>query len=236
MMQYNFSFMPQSPIVEIHRRLLAAYSAAHGNLPRWRYLDPVSQLAHTMVSGRTTEQVAKRAFKALCHRFMLWTEVMDLPVAALQSLIEPVKFADRKAMHLGQAFHQIVAYRGALELEFLDSWPVGPARSWLERLSGVGPKTSAAIVNFSTLNKPALVVDTNYLRFSRRFGLVDWRVSTLAAHRTLADLIPDDMGAADLEAHYALVKWFGRQVCRDGHANCRDCVLRDICVTGQKMV
>ncbi|MGI9465131.1 MAG: endonuclease III domain-containing protein, partial [Aestuariivirgaceae bacterium] len=191
--------MPPSELVEIHRRLLSAYRAAHGPLPCWKHLDPVSQLIHTMLGKRTRDPVARRAFKVLCHRFMFWTELADLPPAMLQKLIEPVTFADQKAIELGQALQGVTARHGALELDFLDSWPVEPARSWLERLSGVGPKTSAAVVNFSTLKKPALVADTHYLRFSERFGLIAKGASTTVAHRTLAALVPPDMTADDLE-------------------------------------
>ena len=65
--------------------------------------------------------------------------------------------------------------RGVLSLDFLADLPVEEARAWLERLPGVGPKTSAAVLSFSTLRRPALPVDSHHHRVAARTGLIPSR-------------------------------------------------------------
>jgi endonuclease-3 len=48
-------------------------------------------------------------------------------------------------------------------LDFLGGLPVREARAWLESITGVGPKTSAAVLLFSRLRRPALPVDSHHI-------------------------------------------------------------------------
>ena len=62
--------------------------------------------------------------------------------------------------------------REGSNLDFLGDHPVEQGLRWLEEIYGVGRKIAAATLNFSTLRKRAMVVDTHVLRVLRRFGFV----------------------------------------------------------------
>ena len=212
---------------EIDRRLRLRFG-----LPGpWLRLDPTSQLVLGMVGGRTYEAVTLRAFEALIWRFRSWDRVRDAPVAALRGTIAPVTFAEVKAGRLKAALRAITALRGCLLLDFLGTWPVDEALAWLERLPGVGRKTAAATLNFSTLRMQALVIDTHHLRVLRRLGLVGWRSDALDAYGRIVPYLPASWAAEDLDTHHQLMKALGQRICRHAKPICRDCPLQDLCRT-----
>lgn len=227
--QYSLPLLAMSPIAEINDRLLPSY----GPLPTWRHLDPVSQLILAVLGEKTRNEVSMRVFEDLALRFHPWQRLLAVRPAEIRPLIEPVTFAEKKAVWIPKALRAIHAYRGVLELDFLRTWPVESARAWLERLPGVGPKVSAAIVNFSRLRMRALVVDSHHLRVAKRLGLVSAKASLAKAAGLLMGQMPDGWGADDLDDHHTLMKWHGQRVCRDRSPDCRCCPLRDLCPSGR---
>jgi endonuclease III len=213
------------PVVEVHYRLLAAY----GPPPEWVRLDPVSQLILSLLGSRTRGDVSKMVFHALCERFRDWESLRDAPLAAIEPLLRPVTFAEKKVVWLPAALRSITTRRGRLDLIFLVDWPVKAARGWLETLPGVGPKVSAAVVNFSTLRMRALVVDTHHLRVAKRLNLLPPATDAAVAHRLLMRQLPTDWTADDLDTHHTLMKLHGQRFCRHAAPICSPCPLRDLC-------
>ena len=68
--------------------------------------------------------------------------------------------------------------------------PVIEAREWLEDLPGVGPKTSAAVLLFSNLRRPALPVDSHHHRVAARLGLIPANVAVGPSHAVLEAQLP----------------------------------------------
>lgn len=233
-MQSEFAFMRPSRLAEVHHHLLKAHIAAHGPLDEWLQLDPVSQMVLAILDGRTRDEVSMRVFDELRYRFVWWNALLNMSTGAVEQLIRPVTFAERKAGQLQRALQKITNFCGTLNLDFLGDRSVEDARSWLEDLPGVGPKVSAAVVNFSTLHMRALVIDSHYLRVAKRLGLVERNASDKAANRSLARQVPSGMTADDLQQHYFVVKCLGQNVCRYSSPNCRACPLRNICPTGKR--
>lgn len=158
------------------------------------------------------------------------------PTDSVLQLIRPVTFAERKAVQIGDALQRVSNLRGALTLEFLRERSVDDARAWLEDLPGVGPKVSAAVVNFSTLHMPALVVDSHYLRIARRLEFIAARTCDNEASRSLSRLVPKEMTADDLQQHYFVMKQHGRAVCRYHSTSCHVCPLSTMCpMAGRRM-
>lgn len=224
--------MGPSPLVEVHRRLLETHVRKHGQLGEWIAFDPLTQMILAILDGRTREENAKRAFHALRIRFDCWGDLLACPVEEFAQLIQPVTYSDRKANQIHQALKNILRVRGVLSLDFLAGWAVDDARAWLERLPGVGPKVSAAVVNFSTLHMPALVVNSHYQRVAKRLGLVATHSNDVAVCGKLNQLVPQTMTVNDLQQHYFLVKRHGQIVCQTTSPKCPICPLRDICRTG----
>lgn len=227
-MQLALSILDDQPLLtEIDRRLRARF----GVRGPWFRPDPVSQLVQGMVGGRTHEAVTLEAFKALRRRFRPWERLRDAPLADIQEAIQTVTYAQKKAVHLKTSLEMITAARGALTLDFLASFAVEDALLWLERLPGVGRKTSAVTLNFSTLRMRALVIDTHHLRILRRLHLVGARANIHHAYERVMPCLPADWGAEDLDVHHQLIKRLGQEICAARGLDCPNCPLRDLCPT-----
>lgn len=212
-------------LAEIHRRLQRHF----GPLGRFLQLDPVSQLVMGLVGGRTRTAVSKAAFEALLGRFGHWEAVRDAPVGEIQRVIQDVTFAELKAPRLKATLTAITGAHGGLTLEGLGCMALEDALAWLERLPGVGRKVAAATLNFSTLRKPALVIDTHHLRVLRRLGFLGGRDNLKQAYDRVMPLLPPDWRAADLDEHHQLMKLLGQTNCRHRTPLCQSCPLQDLC-------
>jgi len=159
------------PIHAKARAVLALLTAAYG-VPRWPTLDPLSSLIEVILSHRTADAHTWAAYQALRAGWPDWAAVRDAPVAAIQAAIHGTTWPEQKAPRIQSILRTIQAERGALSLDFLADLTVDDVRAWLERLPGVGPKTSAAVLSFSLLRRPALPVDSHHHRVAARTGLI----------------------------------------------------------------
>lgn len=224
-MQYGLPLEGVSRLAEAHRRLKDAYGLPAATLR----LDPLGQLVLSMLGARTRDAAAKHAFAALVNRHARWEELTRLPYPDFAALIRNVTFAERKAEFIPLALRAIVERRGRLDLDFLSAWPAEQALAWLDRLPGVGPKTGAAVLNFSTLHRRALVVDTHYWRAARRLALIPPGTSLSRASRLLARQVPAAWDADDTETNFLLMKQLGQRHCRHAAPDCAGCPLRPMC-------
>lgn len=225
-MQLALPMVEQRQILEqLDGRLRARFGRPAPHLQ----FDPVSQLVLGMVGGRTYEADSRRAFETLIHRFRRWENVRDGRLGDIRDAIQAVTYAEAKAGRLKAALRTITAARGRLTLDFLQSWTVEEALLWLECLPGVGRKTAAATLNFSTLRMKALVIDTHHLRVLRRLGLVGPRVVLPNAYDRIVPHLPAAWTADDFDDHHELMKRLGQTICHHGDPACRDCPLSDLC-------
>ncbi len=224
-MQMSLPLEEPRALAVIDRRLRAAY----GPVPSYARLDPVSQLVLAILGARTRGAVSMAVFEGLWEEFGDWAGLREASAATVEPLIGAVTYPENKAKWLPAALRQITERRGALDLDFLETWPVEAARRWLETLDGVGPKASAAVLNFSTLGMRALVVDTHYYRVAKRLGVLPARTAFPAAHRLLTRQLPDDWSAAALDDHFELMKAHGQKRCRHANPICEGCPLADLC-------
>lgn len=212
-------------LADFHQRLVQRYGAIESG-PR---LAPVDQLVRAMLGARTRDEDSVAAFWRLKRRFSDWPAMMEAGPEAVLPRIEAVTFAEDKAHRIPLALQRIRQARGALSLDFLADWPVAAALNWLERLPGVGRKVSAAVLNFSTLNKPALVIDSHHLRVMKRLGVVRWKANTPEAYDRLMEFAPPEWTAEDFLIHHALIKQLGQTLCAPFDPACRTCPLNTLC-------
>ena len=118
-------------------------------------------------------------------------------------------------------------------LDFLGDLPVREARAWLEGIPGIGPKTSAAVLSFSTLRKAALPVDSHHHRVAQRTGLIPARLDVGPSHAVLEAQLPADWDAQAVYDNHEVLMLHGQRVCFFKNPACDRCVLLDICPTGQ---
>ena len=223
---------PRAKALLIHERLAPVYGAP---IAYFADLDPLSELVSSFLNHRTKNADAHRAFEALRDRFPTWEAVRDGPTDDVREAIAGVRWADMKAPRLQAILREITERRGgSLDLDHLAAMPVPEARRWLEALPGVGPKTSAATLAFSTLRRAALPVDSHHHRVAQRVGLIDANVDVGPSHAILAALVPDDWDAQGVYDHHELFMLHGQHVCHWRRPLCGRCVLLDLCPEGQR--
>ena len=192
-------------------------------------LDPVSQLIKAMLGVRTYDEVTWAAFVRLRAAYADWNDLVTASTADLEPLIDPVTFADQKARQLPILIRVILLKRGALNLDFLATEPVDEALAWLMRLPGVGLQAASIVLNFSTLNRRALVVDSHLHRVARRLGLTARTGDERQTQESLMADLPSDWGPEQVYELHWLLKPHGQSICTHFEPACGLCALRDIC-------
>jgi endonuclease-3 len=105
--------------------------------------------------------------------------------------------------------------------------------AWLETLPGVARKVAAGVMNASTFDRRALVIDSHHRRVVQRMGLVPPKADTARAFEALMQVLPEEWRAADIDEHHLLVKRLGQTSCRPSNPDCGGCPVRDLCRTGR---
>jgi endonuclease-3 len=217
-------------LLEAHRRLCDAFGCP---IAYFHGLSPLDELVSSLLSHRTRNADSARAFHALRARFPRWEEVRDAPVAEVQAAISACTWPEAKAPALQKTLSAITAARGALDVSHLAEMPVTEARAWLEALPGVGPKTSAAVLSFSTLRRRALPVDSHHHRVAQRLGLIPGNLSVGPSHAVMEAMLPADWDAQGVYDHHQVLMRHGQRTCHFANPACGRCVLLDLCPTGQ---
>jgi endonuclease-3 len=217
----------------IHRLLLGHYGQ-----PAYRELwDPLTQLIYSLLSSRTKTPVSHQVMRDLERTFNAgpgnWESVRDASISELEKAISIVTFPEQKAPQLKATLQGITERYGSLTLDFLAKYRTEKIRSWLEQFPGVGPKTSGAVVNFSTLRRRALCVDSHHLRVAQRLCIVP-RADAATTEERLMRLVPETWDAAMLDEHHSLIKLHAQTLCTFAEPKCKGCPLLKICPTGQR--
>jgi endonuclease-3 len=207
--------------LEITRRLTELYGVAP-----WSTKDPMSQLVDIILSHRTRDEQTAAAYDNLLKRFGSWEAVRDAPTHEVQDTIANVNWPEVKAPRLQTLMRRITEERGELNLDFLRDIPVEEGAAWLNRLEGVGPKTTACVLLFSC-RKPILPVDVHVHRCSIRLGLIGKKVTADNAHALLQALLPNDAQTI-YNFHKGLLR-HGQRICVFEYPRCGKCMLTDLC-------
>lgn len=97
-------------------------------------------------------------------------------------------------------------------------------RNYLERLPGVGRKTTNVVLS-NIFNVPAIAVDTHVERVSKRLSLAKENDSVLEVEKKLMKKIPKNKWS---RTHHQLVL-FGRYICKSVKPECNKCLLKEYC-------
>lgn len=218
-----------------HQRLCAEYGA-----PFFFFSDkdPLSELISALLSHRTKNADSHRAYQQLRTTFPTWEAVRDAPTLDVQRTLSACTWPEQKAPRIQAVLREISRRCGdeslpPCSLDFLAERPIAEARAWLESITGVGPKTSAATLLFSQLRLPAMPVDSHHHRVAQRLGLIGPKVGEGPAHALLAALLPPDWTAQQVYDHHEALMFHGQKCCYYHQPACGRCVLLDVCPAGQ---
>lgn len=216
---------------QVHARLCEAY---HCPIAYFHALDPLDELVSSLLSHRTKNADSARAFRQLRERFPDWESVRDAPVAEVEAAIAPCTWPEAKAPALQRTLRALTERQGRLDLGHLAGMEVAEARDWLESLPGIGPKTSAAVLSFSSLRRRALPVDSHHHRVAIRLGLIPPKLAVGPAHRVLEAMLPPEWDAQQVYDDHEVLMLHGQRCCFFRQPACHRCVLLDLCPTGQE--
>jgi endonuclease-3 len=214
----------------VHERLCDAYGCP---VPYFHDLDPLSELVSSLLSHRTKNADSGRAFRELRRRLPTWEQVRDAPVGEVQDAVGAATWPEQKAPRIQQVLRIISRQRGGLSLDFLRDLPPTAAVEWLRTLPGVGPKTAAAVLSFSSLRVAALPVDCHHHRVARRLGLIGPKVDVAAAHAVLAAQLPADFDAQQVYDNHEVMMIHGQRCCDHASPACGRCPVLELCPFGQ---
>ncbi|WP_243369098.1 endonuclease III domain-containing protein [Microvirga solisilvae] len=214
----------------IHERLCTVYGCP---IPYFHTLDPLSELISSLLSHRTRNADSGRAYKALRARYADWATLINAPTEEVEQTIQGVTWPEQKAPRLQAVLRAIEERHGALSLDFLQDMPITEARAWLESIPGIGPKTSAAVLSFSTLRKAALPVDSHHHRVAVRTGLIERNVAVGPSHGILSALLPSEWDAQAVYDNHEVMMLHGQRCCFFNNPACGRCTILDLCPTGQ---
>ncbi|MER3470487.1 MAG: Fe-S cluster assembly protein HesB [Chitinophagaceae bacterium] len=220
-------------LFEVHHLLIQVYGS---NIKYFHDLDPLSELVPALLSYRTRNSDSSRAFKNLKAGFPSWEAVKDASTKEVEEQISPCTWSEQKAPRIQQVLRLITERCCELSLDFLADMSVYEARQWLEEMPGVGPKTSAAVLSFSTLRAKALPVDSHHFRVATRLGIISEKIDEAKAHKALEGMLPADFTSQEMYDHHQVMMRHGQKVCTYFKPDCLHCVLLDLCPTGKAIL
>lgn len=205
--------MTTSSSDEILHRLKHYYSYTE------RQRDPFTVLISTILSQRTKDENTAKASQALFSKFDTPEKLAHADVAEVESLIKPSGFYHVKAERIKAVAYQILhRYGGRVPSTAED----------LLSLPGVGRKTANCVLVYS-FGIPAIPVDTHVHRTANRLALV----STTTPEETEYELMKIFSKKDWIPINHVLVS-LGKEFCRPQTPFCHQCLLTDVCPTGQK--
>lgn len=215
---------------DIHKRLIACFGRIVR--PPEKRRDPVWVLVQGVIGARTKTIRSNASADRLLAHYGSWDQVAAAPCEALTGELELVTFPELMAERLKDCLLAIKLERGSVDLSHLSAMDTDQAMAWLETLPGVARKISAGVVNASTLQRKAMVLDSHHRRVLQRVGLVPAKADTTRAYDVLTPALPPEWTAADYDEHHLLLKQVGQRFCRPLHCHCAPCPVQPSCRTG----
>ena len=190
-------------------------------------------LVQGVIGARTRSEISNAATDRLLAEYGGWEVVAEAPLEELQAALATQTYPNVAGERLKACLTDLVARRGAVDLLHLEPMETDAAMVWLEQLPGVGRKIAAGVVNASTLDRQAMVLDSHHRRVLQRMGLVPQKADTARAYVAIMPALPPEWSAADYDEHHLLMKEVGRAFCRPSSMACAQCPAQALCDTGR---
>ncbi|MEM7666473.1 MAG: endonuclease III [Pseudomonadota bacterium] len=221
---------------EVLRRMQPALIERYGRIirPPEKRRDPVWVLVHGVIGAQTKTAASNASTDNLLAEYGTWEAVAAAPVDALEERLQRQTFPSVSAKRLNQCLNAIIEARGSVDLRHLSNLETAEAMTWLETLPGVARKISAGVMNASTFNRRAMVIDGHHRRIMQRMGIVPPKADTARAYDALMPVVPEEWSAADMDEHHLLLKKLGQTLCRPRKMHCDRCPVRNDCEIGRE--
>jgi len=178
-----------------------------------------------VLSQNTSDVNRDRAWASMKGAFPRWSDVLSARPEALEASIRIGGLAKTKAPRIQAILREILEREGRISLSKLNRMSDGEVAEYLGGLPGIGPKTIACVLAFSSLERPVLPVDTHVYRIGERLRLYPPKTREVEAQREYEALVPP---AKRIETHVSLIA-HGRTTCTAQRPACGRCVIADLC-------
>jgi len=191
------------------RRILAAlrkaYPDAHVPL---NYINPFELLVGTILAAQCTDKKVNEITPGLFARYGSPAGFAGASLPELESEIRPTGFFRNKALALKESAQDLVEKHGGTVPDTMEA---------LTALRGVGRKTASVVLGYA-FGKPAIIVDTHFIRLSRRMGLTR-EFEPGKIETDIAGLLPK----TGWTSFSLLMTWHGRATCTARKPKCGAC-------------
>jgi len=195
----------------IHKALAKAYPEARVPLD---YGNPFELLVGTILAAQCTDKKVNEVTPGLFARYRSPNDLANASVHDLERRIRATGFFRMKARALKESAQDIVGKHGGAVPDTMET---------LTALRGVGRKTAGVVLGYA-FGKPAVIVDTHFIRLSRRMGLsVEFDPGKIETD--VAALLPRTAWTA----FSLLMTWHGRATCFARKPACDRCVAAGLC-------
>lgn len=175
---------------------------------------PFEQLVACMISIRTRDEVTLTAARRLFARARTPRAVSRLSAAAIDKMIHPATFHERKAGQIREIARTVVSdHGGELPCD----------RGLLLSFHGIGPKCANLVMGIAC-GEPRVSVDTHVHRVTNRWGYVSSRAPEQTM-RALEERLPKRYW---VEINRVLVP-FGKHICTPRRPGCSTCPVLEYC-------
>jgi endonuclease-3 len=202
---------------EIFRRFAAANPEPKGEL---EHVNVFTLLVAVVLSAQATDAGVNKATRQLFRLADTPEKMVALGEDRVRDLIKTIGLFRNKAKN-------VILLSEALIRDHASQVPRN--REALEALPGVGRKTANVVLNIA-FGEPTIAVDTHLFRLSNRLGLAPGK-TPLEVELRLLDVVPKEFL---LHAHHWLIL-HGRYICKAQKPRCGDCLIADLCTSGDKV-
>ena len=203
--------MNESKRIAIFELFRAANPEPRGEL---EFSNPFELLVAVILSAQATDKSVNLATRKLYAKANTPQQLLKLGGAGLESYVKSIGLYRTKAKNILATCKLIIDEHGG---------EVPATREALERLPGVGRKTTNVVLNIA-FGQPTIAVDTHIFRVSNRTGLAPGK-DVVAVEKKLEKFVPAEF---KLHAHHWLIL-HGRYVCKARAPACPSCAIRDLC-------
>ena len=202
------------------RRVVGALRAEYAETPTLLvHRNAFELLISVILSAQTTDAQVNSVTGKLFAEFPDARSLAAADLSRIEAIIHSVGFYRVKARNIRAAAGELEARLGGVvprEIEQLITLP------------GVGRKSANVVVGH-IWGEPAIIVDTHFMRVTRRLDLVD------ATDPTRIEFELKAWVPAEIQYEFSmLVNFHGRRYCTARKPTCADCPIRTICPWPEK--
>jgi len=201
----------RSRALKILRALRKTYPDAHVPL---KYGNPLELMVATILSAQCTDAKVNEVTRPLFKKYRSAADWAAVPQKKLEEEIHATGFFHNKAKAIRAATEELVEKHDGRVPDTLEE---------LTALRGIGRKTANVILAHA-FDKQGIIVDTHFIRISRRLALTN-EFDPVKIEFVTMRFLP--------EKHWSefslLITWHGRFICPARKPSCSKCPVSDLC-------